>query len=242
MISERRDHDEGGLLYAGRRKFLVSSGKNSLEPPTRFLTRGQAHKKAVFEKINERDSGTQPKFKFDILTQVKSKESKRDKKNLNAHADDTIVIEKFSSTSRRDWREQTRAGNISRMMGQFFILSADVLFFQVLRSGRIKTQEKSAQNVRIMSALNLNLPRMRMKIMIFLMLGVVFVSIQAKSLVQVVWYMMTAKSTIYLQCLTMKRRNLHRPHRNNKSELTFVIFDLSEGLFEPRTESPRCIL
>lgn len=54
---------ELGLLYASRRKFLVSAGKNVLEPPTDFKTKKQAHRNYL-QNVDE-NTGSSKKCMFD---------------------------------------------------------------------------------------------------------------------------------------------------------------------------------
>ncbi len=126
--------DEGGLLYAGRRKFLVSEHKNNLEPPTLFKTRQQAAKKAIITLSNENPNDIH--FKIEVNNRHKSPEhgqprSKRHTQHHHEVVDDTIYIDKYSSISRKDWKERTQAGVkiwINRNTGNFYFLFQYMLF------------------------------------------------------------------------------------------------------------------
>lgn len=67
---------ELGLLYSSRRKFLVTAGQNSLEPPDEFLTKRQAHRHHL-QKV-ENKTVPAPKGIFDIPSSI-NKERKEGK-------------------------------------------------------------------------------------------------------------------------------------------------------------------
>ncbi len=108
------EEEQVSMIYTARRQFLVPPNKNNLEPPTLFKTKQQAKKKAIGELLSQRtDQNGEIRFKMDIAER-KAPTAPRVRTpavhNRNRKEDDTIVIEKYSSTSRNDWKERNKAG------------------------------------------------------------------------------------------------------------------------------------
>lgn len=116
--SSRRDYIDG-QFYSGRREFLHSDEhQNVLEPPDEFKTRRQVHNSMKIKNAGGIDySKIATEFK-----KAKVENISKDTNTLIARRDagkkpykkpapkDMMIIEKYSSTDPRDWREMVQAG------------------------------------------------------------------------------------------------------------------------------------
>lgn len=120
LFSQNADYQKG-ILYQGRRRFLVPKGKNALEPPLEFKTKRQSRRsKANAENSTEK---LQPLHSLEVAPQLanvilntknsflslRNGEFKA-KRNIKHGALKPIVINHFSSVDSKDWEEQYQAG------------------------------------------------------------------------------------------------------------------------------------
>jgi len=122
LFSQHADYQKG-ILYQGRRRFLVPKGKNALEPPVQFMTRRQSQRS--LQNARARADKLQPISSLDIAPQhlhnvimntknsflsLRNNNDFRSKRNIKSGNNKNVIINHFSSVDSRDWEEQYQAG------------------------------------------------------------------------------------------------------------------------------------
>jgi len=121
LFSQNSDYQKG-IIYQGRRKFLVPKGKNSLEPPTEFKTRKQSSRslliaKSLAEKNEPTGVDIVPANLAAVILNTKNSflslrnsDNFKSKRNVKNGAAKPLVIHHYSSVDSKDWEEQYQAG------------------------------------------------------------------------------------------------------------------------------------
>lgn len=117
LFSQHSDYQKG-ILYQGRRRFLVPKGKNALEPPLEFKTKRQSRRSNAAAAISSdklQPLEVAPQLVNVIMNTKNSFLSLRNgefkaKRNVKSGALKPIVINHFSSVDSKDWEEQYQAG------------------------------------------------------------------------------------------------------------------------------------
>lgn len=120
LFSQHADYQKG-ILYQGRRRFLVQKGKNALEPPLEFKTKRQSRRSRANAEVST--DKLQPLHSLEVAPQLanvilNTKNSFlslrngdfKAKRNVKHGALKPIVINHFSSVDSKDWEEQYQAG------------------------------------------------------------------------------------------------------------------------------------
>jgi hypothetical protein len=124
LFSQHEEDYQAGILYQGRRKFLVGTGENALEPPHDFKTKRQSRKtkfgnREKLAPINGLAQITEQQMAIQLAQVVSN--SKQSFLNLRFQTENRtrkmkttalkpLVINHFSSVLRVDWQEVYQAG------------------------------------------------------------------------------------------------------------------------------------
>jgi hypothetical protein len=119
LFSQHADYQKG-ILYQGRRRFLVAKGNNSLEPPSQFKTRRQSlrsiqNAQTAAAKLQPIEIAPQHLASVIMNTKnsflnLRNNNDFRSKRNIKSGTNKPLVIQHFSSTDAKDWDEQVQAG------------------------------------------------------------------------------------------------------------------------------------
>jgi hypothetical protein len=122
LFSQHADYQKG-ILYQGRRRFLVPKGKNALEPPVEFKTRRQSVRSTQIARSNAEKH--QPMQGLDIAPPhlanvilntknsflgLRNNGDFKSKRNVKGGTLKPLVIQHYSSTDSKDWDEEYQAG------------------------------------------------------------------------------------------------------------------------------------
>jgi hypothetical protein len=122
LFSQHADYQKG-ILYQGRRRFLVPKGKNALEPPVEFKTRRQSVRSIQNAKSHAEKH--QPMQGLDLAPQhlasvimntknsflnLRNNGDFKSKRNIKGGALKPLVIQHYSSVDSKDWDEEYQAG------------------------------------------------------------------------------------------------------------------------------------
>ena len=121
LFSQHYDYQKG-IIYQGRRKFLVSKEKNVLEPPPEFKTRKQSMRSTQKAKLNTEilppiiGIEAPPQLVNVIINtknsflNLRNNSDFKSKRNIKTGTTKPMIIQHYSSVDRRDWEEQIQAG------------------------------------------------------------------------------------------------------------------------------------
>lgn len=122
LFSQRTDNQKG-MMYSSRRKFLVSAGKNVLEPPVEFKTRKQSKRivdeeslhglhDAIGTELRRSMHDVNKVFNMSSIVQSTKRSflSKYKNGKTQQKRSDRLIIDKFSDYDMSHWTQQNEAG------------------------------------------------------------------------------------------------------------------------------------